>query len=165
MEQLLSDLRTCLEIPVDVFDDNNGGIDDDPEVDCPHGQKVRVFATQDQYDDAEEQCERDICADDNGAAQVAEEYPLDEKNQDAPEHEVVQHGACRDTDQLAAIVVGDQFHAGREGSINIDFLNFRANASNHVIGPVIVKRDFPRHVVLMKGATISSRNSWRSFGL
>ena len=47
-----------LEIPVDILDQDHGGIDDDAEIDGADGQQIGVLAAQRQDDDAEEQRER-----------------------------------------------------------------------------------------------------------
>ena len=73
------------KIAIDVLDHDNGGVDDDAEIDRADRQQVGVFAAQDKDDDAEEQRERDIGADDDGAAQVAEEQPLNQENQQTAE--------------------------------------------------------------------------------
>ena len=92
-QQRLPCFRARLEIPIDVFDQDHRGIDDDAEIDGADRQQIGVLAAQDQDDDAEEQRERNVAADDDRAAQVAEEQPLDEEDQQAAEEQIVQHGA------------------------------------------------------------------------
>jgi len=53
-------LRSRLEIAEHVFDEDHRRIDDDAEVDGSDRQKVRVLSHQNENDDGEEQCERDI---------------------------------------------------------------------------------------------------------
>ena len=81
LQQRLPVLRLRLEIAVDVLDQDHRGIDDDAEIDGADRQQVGVLAAQHQDDDAEEQRERDVGADDDGAAQVAEKDPLNEEDQ------------------------------------------------------------------------------------
>ena len=133
-QQLLPGLGSCLEIPVDVLDQNNRGIDNNAEINGADRKKVGVLAAQDQDDDAEEQSERNIRADDNGAAQIAKEDPLDEEDQHTAEDEIMQDGSGGDGDQLAAIVVGHELDAGRQRAVGIDFLNLGVNAIDHILG-------------------------------
>ena len=69
---------------------------------------------QHQDDDGEKQSERDIGADDDGAAQIAEKHPLNEENQQAAEDQVVQHGVRGDPDQRASVVVGNELNPWRQ---------------------------------------------------
>ena len=95
-----SGVRPGLEIAVDVLDQDDRGIDDDAEIDGADREQVGVLAADDQNDDAEEQRERDIGADDDGAAQVAEEQPLNEEDQQAAEYQIVQHRCGGDVDEV-----------------------------------------------------------------
>src|ERR1700674_3345304 len=102
MQQFFSYFGPGLQIPINILDHNNGRIDDDAEIDGADGQQVCIFAAQDKDDDAEEQCERDIGAHDDGAAQVAEEQPLNQENKQTAEKEVVHDRAGGDGDERAA---------------------------------------------------------------
>ena len=66
-------LRARLEIAINVFDENDGGIDNDAKIDGTDRQQVGILTAHDQNHNAEEQRERNIGAHDDGAAQVAEE--------------------------------------------------------------------------------------------
>src|SRR5580698_3919524 len=134
MQQLLSFLPPGREIAIHVLDHNHGGIDDDAKIDSADRQQVCVLAAQDKDDDAEEQGERDVGADDDGAAEVAEEQPLNGENQQNTENEVMQHGAGGDADQDGAVVERNQLYPRRKTSIRIDLLDLRADTSDHVIG-------------------------------
>ncbi len=83
--------QTCLKIPEDVFDQDHSRIDDNAEIDGADGQQVRILAAHDENDDAEEQRKWNIDADDDRAAQVSEKDPLNQKDQDAAEDEIVQY--------------------------------------------------------------------------
>ena len=61
-----------------------------PKSTAPIGQKFASSPRKYQDDDAEEQRKRNIHADDDGTAQVAEENPLDQENQQTTENQVVQ---------------------------------------------------------------------------
>src|ERR1700733_3684473 len=108
MQQLLSFLPSGGEIAIHILDHNHGGIDDDAEIDGADRQQVCILAAQNENDDAEEQRERDICADDDGAAQIAQKQPLNGENKQNAEDEVVQHGAGGDADEHGAVVERNQ---------------------------------------------------------
>ena len=65
-----------------------------PKSTAPTDKQVGVLVVQHQNDDAEEQREWNVGADDDRAAQVAEKYPLNDKDQQAAEDQVVQHRAA-----------------------------------------------------------------------
>ena len=58
--------------------------DDDAEVDRADREQVGILPHQNHDDDGEKQREWYINADDDGAAQIAEEHPLDDENQKQP---------------------------------------------------------------------------------
>ncbi len=58
----------ALKVAVDVFHDDHGGVDDDAEIDGTDGQQIGILAAQYQDDDAEQQREGNVDADDDGAA-------------------------------------------------------------------------------------------------
>src|ERR1700722_1120175 len=123
-----------LEIAIDVFHHDHGGIDDNAEVDRAERQQVRVLALQDEDDNGEEQCERNVGTDDDGTSQIAQEYPLNEEDQQTTENEVVQHRVRGHPDQRTAIVVGDDLDARRQASIAVEFIDLGLNARNDVVG-------------------------------
>jgi hypothetical protein len=79
-----SDWRSVglLEIPENVLDQDHRRIDDDAEIDGADRKQVGVLPHHHHDDDGEKQRERNIDADDDGAAQVAEENPLDDEDQE-----------------------------------------------------------------------------------
>ena len=138
-QQRLPVLRRRLEIPIDVLDHDHRGIDDDAEIDGADRKQIGVLAAQHQDDDAEEQRERDVGADDDGAAQIAEKDPLNEENQHAAENQIMQHRAGGDVDQLSAIVERHQPDAGRQAAVAVDLGDLGADARDHVVsvqGPI-----------------------------
>src|SRR5215475_10319264 len=88
----------------DALDHDHGGIDNQAKIDRADRQKVGGFAAHHDYTDGEKQRERNGRADDDGAAQVAEEHPLQQEDQPDPEHHVVEDRPSRDVDELLAIV-------------------------------------------------------------
>jgi hypothetical protein len=107
-------LGSRLEIAEYVFHHDDGGIDDDAEVDRADRQQVGVLAGQHHHDDGKEQRERDVHRHHHGAAQIAEEYPLDEEHQQAAKNEVVQHRMGGHLDEAGTVIVGDELHPGRQ---------------------------------------------------
>jgi hypothetical protein len=59
---------TCLKIPEHVLDQDHRRVDDDAEIDGADREQIGVLAGEHHNDDGEEQCERNIDADDDGAA-------------------------------------------------------------------------------------------------
>src|SRR5580700_9044794 len=102
LQQRLPMFRGRLEIAVDVLHHDHGGIDDDAEIDRAEREQIGILAAQHQDYDGEEQRERNVGADDDGAAEIAQENPLNEENQQAAEDQIMQHGVSGDADQRAA---------------------------------------------------------------
>ena len=84
---------------------------------------------------AEEQRERNVDADDDGAAQIAQEDPLDQEHQQTAENEIVQHRVGGDPDQRDAIVERDDLHARRQAAVVVDSCRPPAlMRGHHVVG-------------------------------
>jgi hypothetical protein len=113
-----------LEISKNILDQDYRRIDDDPEVDRAQRQKVRILASDYEKDDGEKQRERNIRADDNGATQIPEKKPLDEKHEETAEHKVVQDRVGGNRYQRSAVVKGNDFDSRRQGPVRIYFLDF-----------------------------------------
>src|SRR5262249_20449109 len=159
MEQATPLFRRALEVAVDVLHQDHGAVDDDAEIDRADREQVGVLAAQHQDHHAEEQRERDAGPDDDGAAQVAEKNPLDEENQQAAEHEVVQHGRGGDGDQRGAVVDRDELHTGGERAVAIDLVDFAAHPRHHLVGVQGAVHDDDRgdHLVLVVAPGLPSR--------
>src|SRR3984893_18743964 len=134
LKQRLPMRRRGLKVPVNVLHHDHGGIDDDAEVDRAERQQVSVFALQDQDDDGEEQCERDVRTDGDGAAEIAQEHPLNKENQQTAKDQVVQNRTRGDPDQRAAIVVGNDLDPGRQASVAVELFDLGLHAWNDVVG-------------------------------
>src|SRR6185369_2152318 len=109
--------------PEDRLHHDHGGVDDQAEIDRADRQQIGGFAAQHQDDDGEEQRERYRRADDQRAAQIAEEYPLQQHDQDDADHHVVQHGVGGDVDQILAVVDPLDLHAGRQDRGIVDVVD------------------------------------------
>ena len=113
MPLLSSGLR--LEIPIDVLDEDHGGIDDDAKIDGADRQEIGVLAEQHHDDDAEEQRERNVRTDNHRAAQVTEEQPLNEKDKKAAVDEIVQHRRSGHVDELGTVIDTESISRRPEG--------------------------------------------------
>ena len=102
LQQFLPRRRTCLDIAEDVFDQDHRRIDDDPEVHGADRQQIGVLALQHQQDDREQQREGNVQADDDRAAQIAQEDPLDQEDQSAAEDQIVQNRVRGHRDQRSS---------------------------------------------------------------
>ena len=98
-EQALPLIGVPLEIPEDILHENDRGIHNDAEIDGADGEQVGAFPLQHQQDDGEEKRKGDIDPNDDRAAEITQENPLDQEDQQAPENEIVQDGMRRDCDQ------------------------------------------------------------------
>ena len=113
------------QMPEDVLHHDDGGIDDQAEIDGADRQQIRRLAAQHHEADGEGQRERYGHRDDDGAAQIAEKHPLQQENQHDARNHVVQHGVRRDVDQIAAVVDALDADAGRQNAAAVDLVHFR----------------------------------------
>ena len=144
-DHLVLVVRRCLKIAENVFHQNDRGIDDDAEVDRTHRQQVRVLALQYQQDDGEEQGERNVDADDHGAAQVAQEDPLDQEHQQTSENQIVQYGVSRDADQGHAVVKRHDLDTRRKRTVVVHRIDRMGDSRHDFIGVRGAARDDDRH--------------------
>src|SRR5258705_7396202 len=112
--------RGLRQPPEDRFHHDHGGDHDQSEIDRADRQEIGGFPAQHQDDDGEEQRERYRRPDDQRAAQIAEEYPLQQYDQENADHHVVQHGRGRDVDQVLAVVDALDVHARRQDAGTVD---------------------------------------------
>ena len=96
--------RVVRQMAVDVLHHDHRRVDDDAEIDGADRQQIGGFPAQHRDDHGQEQRDRNRRRDDQRAAQVAEEHPLDEEDQRDAEQHVVQHRSHRDGDEVAAVV-------------------------------------------------------------
>jgi hypothetical protein len=134
LKQRLPLLVGGLKVAKDILHHDHGGIDDDPEIDGAERQQVRILALKHEDDDGKEQRERDVGADDDGAPEIAQEYPLDEKYQQAAENEIMQNRMRSHPDQRTAIVIRDDLDPGRQAAIGVEFFDLGLNPRNDIVG-------------------------------
>ena len=145
LDHLRLQVRRCLKIAENILDQNDRGIDDDAEVDRTHRQQVRVLALQHQQNDGEEQRKRNVDADNDRAAQIAQEDPLDQEHQQAAENQIVQHRVSRDADQGHAVVEGHDLDSRRKGAVVVHRVDFAGDSRHDLIGVGGAARDDDRH--------------------
>ena len=116
------------QMPVYVLHHDDRGIDHQAEIDRADRQQIRRFAAQHHEPDGEGQGERYGHGHDDGAADIAEKCPLQEKNQHYARDHVVQHGAGRDVNQIAAVVDTLDADAGRQDPAAVDLVHLRFDA-------------------------------------
>src|SRR5208337_1038077 len=133
MNQPLLVLAGFLKITEDVFDENYSRIHDDAEIDGADREKVGALAAQHQEDEGEKQGKRYVEADNDGAAQIAQENPLDEKNQQATENEIVQHGVGGHGNQVPAIVKRHDLDPWWQAAVGVHSGDFLFHFRDHVV--------------------------------
>src|SRR6266851_4562747 len=114
----------------DRFHQDHGGVNDQPEIDRADREQIGGFPAQYQNDNGEKQRERDGGADDQRAAQVAQENPLNQHDQKNAEHHVVQHGRGGDVDQILAVVDALDPDARRQDAGVVDRVDELLDAQN-----------------------------------
>ena len=154
LEQTLSFFRVALKIPEDVLDQDHRRIHDDAEIHRAHGQQVGAFALNHQENGGEEQRERDVQSNDDRAAEIAEENPLDQEDQQASENQVVQNGVRGDGDQRGAVVKRNDPDSRRQAPVVIQLVDGRFDLGNHVGGLFRSPHhhDRPNDIVLLVAA-------------
>src|SRR6202007_1346017 len=121
-----------LEISEDVLDQDHGRIYDDAEIDRPNRQQVRAFTPNDEQNRGEEQRERYVQTYNDSAAEIPQENPLDQENQDESEDEVVQDRLGRHRDQRRPVVKRNDLHSRRQASVVIQIVNRRFDLGYHL---------------------------------
>ncbi len=101
-----------VEMANDVFDDDNGAIDDHAEVERAEGEEVCWDVSEVEADGGKEQSERHGEGDNDGAARVAKEEKEDDDDEEDAFGEVVQDGVGGVVEEVAAIEEGNDFDAG-----------------------------------------------------
>src|SRR5271157_6523634 len=81
LQESLSFFRIPLKIPEDVLDQDHCRIHDDAEIYCTHRQQVCAFSQNHEQNCGEEQRERNVQTNDDRAAEIAKENPLDQEYQ------------------------------------------------------------------------------------
>src|SRR5260370_6492500 len=104
----------------DRFHQDYCSVNDQPEIDRADREQIGGFPAQYQNDNGEKQRERDRGADDQRAAQIAQENPLQQHDQKNADHHIVQHGRGGDVDQVLAVIDSLDPHARRQDAGVVD---------------------------------------------
>src|SRR4029077_19567287 len=102
------------------FDHDDGGVDDQAEIDRTDRQQVSRFPAQHENDDREKQRERYRRADDQRGTQIPEEQLLQNDNRNDGTRQVLQHRFRRRLDQVLPIVNPLDLDPGRENGGFVD---------------------------------------------
>ena len=153
-KQALPFFRAPLEISEDILDEDHRRIHDDAEIHGADRQQVGAFTLQHQQHDGKEQRKRDVHPDDDRAAEIAQENPLDQEHQQASENEIVQNGVGGDRDQRAAIIKGNHLDSRRQAAVAVHPGDFGFDLGQHVGGLLHAAHhhDGRHHVVLLVAA-------------
>src|SRR5258708_4386664 len=98
-----------------VFDDHNGTIYDDPEVQCAKAHQVGTDTSVDHAREGKQHGERDHHRGDDGRANVAQEQEQHHDHQDGALHQVLSNRADGLVHQVCTVVDRDGVHALWEG--------------------------------------------------
>src|SRR5215471_7016403 len=112
------------------FHHDDGRIDDETEIDGTDREEIGGFSPQDKDGDCKEEGERNGRRDDEGAAQISEKEPLNEKHKNHAEDQVEQDGMGGQADEVAAIVNALDTYPRRENARRVDLVDFRFDAAN-----------------------------------
>ena len=121
------------EVADDVFDHDDGSVDDHAEVKGAEREEVGRDVAEVEADGGEEQRERDGDGDDERAAQVAKEEEEDDGDQDDAFHEVMEDGLGGEGEEGAAIKEGDDGDAPGEDAV-VEFLDLGVDAFEGLVG-------------------------------
>src|SRR5208337_1603786 len=121
------------------------------EVDGSDGEQIGILALQHQHDDGEEKGEGDVDADDDGAAQIAEEDPLDEEHENAAEKKIFQDRMRRHVDKGHAVVKGHDLDPWREAAVVVHLVDLGDDSRDDILGVEGAPHDHDAfdHIVVM----------------
>src|SRR5258708_11344646 len=109
---------------IDVFDQNDRGVDDDAEIDGANGQQVGGFATNVKDAKGKQQGERNIESHNQSHAHVVEKHEQNHGNERQADQQVLVHRFGGEIDEIGAIVIGLDLHAGQQVAGLIQLTNF-----------------------------------------
>ena len=116
----------------DVLHHDDRGIDNDAEVDRADRQQIGGLTAQDRNNDGKEQRRRNSRRYNQRGAQIAQEHPLNDKNQHHAEQHVVKDRAHGHRDKVAAVVEGLDTHTARQRAVGIHSCHRLSYALHHV---------------------------------
>src|SRR5205814_4127393 len=107
-------------------------INNDAEVETADRQQIGGFSTQDRDDHGKEQRHWNGRRHDQCGTQIAEEHPLNDKDQHHTEQHVIENGTHGDCHKVTAVVEGLDTHTGRQGTVGIHSCHTISYARHHV---------------------------------
>ncbi|OIQ81495.1 hypothetical protein GALL_367400 [mine drainage metagenome] len=116
------------KMPENILHHDDGCIDYQAEIDGAHGEQVGGLSPQDHQCDGERQRKRNGHGHDDCAAQIAEESPLQQENQQHSGQHVVHDGVRGDVDQILAVIDAVDVNAGRQNVGAVDLAHFGLDA-------------------------------------
>src|SRR5580698_2530018 len=117
---------------MDVFHHHDGAVDDDSEIDSPNGKKVCRNTAGVQENKRKEQTQRNGQSDDNRRAHADQEKNQNNQDQAHAEQHVVLHRVDGQLHQVAAVIVGTDFHVLRQ-QIAVDLLGLLLHSFENVL--------------------------------
>ena len=107
----------------DVFDDDDGAVNDHAEVECAEREEIGGNFVQVEADGGEEKRERDGERDDERAAGISQEEEKDYGDEQDAFGEIFEDGVRGEVHEIAAVEERDDFYAGREDLV-VQLVNF-----------------------------------------
>jgi hypothetical protein len=123
---------TQAELAIDVFNHNDGAVNDDAEIDGTDGEEVSGFAGGVKKDEGEKQRQGYGECGNHGGAQADEEKNENQKDEDHAANEVPFHGVGGHADKIATVVEGTNLDVGRK-NVAIEVLGLFLNALQYVL--------------------------------
>src|SRR4029077_8294227 len=92
------------EFAVDVFDHDDGAVDDDAEIDGADGKEIRGFAGQVKEDESKKQREGNRQRGDDGGAETHQEKNQDDEDEHHAAEKIAFDGVGGDANEIAAVI-------------------------------------------------------------
>src|SRR5260370_32840861 len=100
---------------------------------CPDGEEIRGLASQVEEGEREKQGKRNRQRRDNGGAKTYQEKNQNDKHKNHAAKQISFNGVGGDADEIAAVIVGTDFHVGRQ-KCPVDLLGFSLDAFEDDLG-------------------------------
>ena len=143
------------------FDHYYRSVDDDTEVDGPHGNQVGTHSLNMKTDKGKEQRQRYHNGHVDGSTPVGHEQKYDDGHQDKPFNQVVQHGVYRYVNQVGTVVVWYNLDVLWQLCLYVGhFLLQQRNDSTRVVTAVHQYHTF-HYIVLVADAALSESGQTR----
>ena len=101
------------------FDDHDGAVDDDAEIDCPEGYQVGGHTARVHQDEGKQQGQRNDRGHDQGGSPTGEKDHQHGGHQQRPDDQVLRHGRHGMPDKLRPVVDGDDLRAIRQALLQL----------------------------------------------